>query len=397
MYSISAIRPWIFALVAVFAVTPARASFSSCKAHLEREAAARGIPRATIARAFDGLRPNDAATFLGRQPEFVTPIWDYMAGLVDNERVRDGKRRFAQYRQAAYAAQRRFGVDAATVVAVWGVESNYGMNFGKRPVIQSLTTLACTPNRRSRYFRGELMSALKIVKYGDVRLGDFYGSWAGAFGNTQFMPSTFLRLAVDMDGDRRRDVIGSVPDALGSTANYLHHAGWVRGLPWGFEVKLPSHYRGLEGWRRKRSLHYWAERGLTHIDGRRLSGRGRYGLLLAAGRHGPAFLVSRNFDALYSYNAAVSYALAIGVLSDRLKGERGIVTPWPTDDPGLSRAERREVQAMLEQRGYDIGGKIDGVMGTKTREAIAAYEVKIGWKRDGRAGKKLLAQLRAGR
>jgi lytic murein transglycosylase len=355
------------------------------------------VSAATLARALDGLEPNDAPTFLGVQPEFSTPIWDYMAGLVDEERVRDGQAAFATYRSAALAAQNRFGVEAAAVVAVWGVESNFGKNFGTRPVIQSLASLACLGHRRNDYFRGELMASLKIVDRGDVRLEDFVGSWAGAFGNTQFMPSTFLRLAVDMDGDGRRDVVGSVADALGSTANFLRASGWTSGLPWGFEVALPENYRGPSGRGAKQPLSAWASRGLTRIDGSALAGSGAFGLLLPAGPHGPAFLVSRNFDAFYSYNAAESYALAIALLSDRLKGKPGIQTPWPTDDPGLTRAERREVQALLEARGYDVGGKHDGVMGTKTREAIKAYKASAGLKADSRAGQKVLELLRAGR
>jgi lytic murein transglycosylase len=354
------------------------------------------VSQATLSRTLDGLEPNGAASFLGVQPEFSTPIWDYISGLVDDERVRDGQQRFNEYKQAALAAQRRFGVDAAAVVAVWGVESDFGKSYGTRSVIQSLTTLACTPNRRSDYFHGELIAALKIVDKGDVSPEDFKGSWAGAFGNTQFMPSTFLSLAVDMDGDGRRDVVNSVPDALGSTANFLHRAGWVTGLPWGFEVKLPANYHGPSGRGAKQPLATWAGRGLSRIDGESLAGAGAYGLLLPAGPHGPAFLVSRNFDAFYSYNAAEYYALAIGLLAERRKGGEGIVTPWPTDDPGLTRVERREVQALLEQHGYDVGGKHDGVMGTKTREAIADYQQRLGMKRDGRAGKKLLVTLRSG-
>lgn len=384
-----------FSIVLALAQT-ARADFGSCKQGVKAQAAAAGVSQATLGRALDGLEPNDAVSFLGQQPEFTTPIWDYIAGLVDDERVRDGQARFAQYRSAALAAQQRYGVDATAIVAVWGVESDFGKSFGGRPIIQSLTTLACTPNRRSDYFRGELIAALKILDHSDVRLEEFNGSWAGAFGNTQFMPSTFLRLAVDLDGDGKRDVINSVPDALGSTANFLHSAGWVTGLPWGFEVRLPAHYSGPSGRGGKKPVAFWAGHGLTHIDGSPLSGGGNYGLLLPAGPNGPAFLVSRNFDAFYSYNAAESYALAIGLLSDRLKGKPGIVTPWPTDDPGIPRVERREVQTLLAQRGYDIGGKIDGVMGTKTREAIADYQARIGMKRDGRASQKLLASLRGG-
>ena len=386
------------ALIAVLALgMPARADFDACKARLEAEAASHGISRATLSRAFDNLEPNDAPSFLGVQPEFATPIWDYMAGLVDEERVRDGQAAFAAHRQAALAAERRFGVDAAAVVAVWGVESNFGQNFGTRPVIQSLASLVCLGDRRNDYFRGELMAALKIVDRGDVKLEDFNGSWAGAFGNTQFMPSTFLRLAVDMDGDGRRDVVGSVADALGSTANFLRAAHWNHGLPWGFEVALPGNYRGPSGRGAKRPLAVWAKSGLTRVDGSPLAGSGAFGLLLPAGRHGPAFLVSQNFEAFYAYNAAESYALAIALLSDRIKGKPGLQTPWPTDDPGLTREERREVQARLEQRGYDVGGKHDGVMGTKTREAVKAYKASAGLKPDSRAGQKVLQLLRDGR
>jgi lytic murein transglycosylase len=397
-------KVWTLALSAFFAHcaffalgATAHADFDSCKEQIKAQALAKGMSQSTLSRALDDLEPNDAASFLGAQPEFSTPIWDYLSGLVDDERVRDGRERMAEYRHAAIAAQSRFGVEAAAVVAVWGVESDFGNGFGWRPVIQSLATLACTPNRRQDYFRGELFSALKIVDMGDVKLEDFKGSWAGAFGNTQFMPSTFLRFGVDMDGDGRRDVVGSVADALGSTANYLRASGWQTGLPWGFEVRLPANYGGPSGRGGKQPLSAWVKRGLTHINGAPLSGPGSFGLLLPAGANGPAFLVSKNFDAFYAYNNAESYALAIGVLSDRLKGGKGIVTPWPTEDPGLTRAERRELQVLLEERGYDVGGKHDGVMGTKTREAIADYETRLGLKRDGRAGQKLLSLLRDGK
>jgi lytic murein transglycosylase len=388
----------ILALTLVLALgQTARADFASCKQTIKAQAAAEGVSQATLSRALDNLQPNDAVSFLGVQPEFSTPIWDYIAGLVDDERVRDGRERFAQYRQAALAAQHRFSVDAPALIAVWGVESDFGRSFGGRPIIQSLTTLACTPNRRSGYFHGELLAALKILGHGDVKLEEFNGSWAGAFGNTQFMPSTFLRLAVDGDGDGKRDVINSVPDALASTANFLHRSGWIPGLPWGFEVRLPAGYRGPSGWRGKRPLSFWAAHGLARVNGAPLSGGGAYGLFLPSGPNGPALLVSRNFDAFYSYNAAESYALALGLLSDRIKGGPGLVTPWPTDDPGIPRVERREVQTLLAQRGYDIGGKIDGVMGTKTREAIADYQRRIGMRPDGRASVKLLAALRSGK
>jgi lytic murein transglycosylase len=338
------------------------------------------------------LEPNpDLLAFESAQPEFKTPIWDYLAGLVDDERVADGRAQMHQWAHALSIAESRYGVDAAVITAVWGVESNFGQAFGTRPIVQSLATLSCE-GRRQAYFRGEFVAALKILDAGDVDPSKFAGSWAGAFGHTQFMPSTFLRIAVDLDGDGRRDLIGSVPDALGSTANYLHKSGWVTGMPWGFEVRLPANYSGPSGRTRKESMSAWAARGITRIDGSHL-GDGAAALLLPAGPEGPAFLVTRNFDAIYSYNAAESYALAISLLADRLKGLPGLQTAWPTNDPGLSRAQRRELQSLLIRRGYDLDGKMDGVIGNKTRAAIIDFQTKAGLTPHGRASASVLAAL----
>jgi lytic murein transglycosylase len=272
------------------------------------------------------------------------------------------------------------------------VESNFGQEMGKRPLVQSLTTLSCMGDR-ANYFRSELMATLKIIDHGDVPAEKLNGSWAGAFGQTQFMPSTFLRLAVDFEGDGRRDIVDSAPDALASTANYLAKSGWRRGVAWGFEVKLPNGYSGPSGRKIKQSMSFWAARGLIRIDGRPL-GDGEAGLLIPAGRQGPAFLVTRNFDVVYSYNAAESYTLAACVLADRLGGGRGIVTPWPTDDPLLSREGRKELQALLQRRGYDIGGDPDGHVGTKSKAAIADFQQKAGLEVNGRASVKVLAALK---
>jgi lytic murein transglycosylase len=371
---------------------PARADWASCLAGLQKAAAAAGIDQATIQSATGNLEPNDAATFIGQQPEFSTPIWDYMAALVDEERVAEGREMLRKYAQPLALAKERFGVDPATLVSIWGVESDYGKGFGWRPVVQSLATLSCTSNRRQDAFRGEFMAAMKILGNGDVRPEEFTGSWAGAFGHTQFMPTTFLRMRVDLDGDGHSDIVGSVPDALGTTANYLRKSGWDASQPWGFEVKLPKDYSGPNGRGTRQPMSAWASRSITRIDGAPLGG-GSAALIIAAGNDGPAFLVTRNFDALYTYNNAISYALAIAVLSDRLRGRQGIVTPWPTDDPGLARKERKELQTLLQQRGYQIGN-IDGVLGTKTREAIADFQERAGMKRDGRAGQKVLQALR---
>ncbi len=380
------------ALALLLSTVPASAGFQECLGELRARAASAGISARTIDSATRDLTfIPDLLAFETAQPEFKTPIWDYLAGLVDDERVNDGRAQMHQWAHALSVAESRYGVDAHTITAVWGVESNFGQNFGKWPIIQSLATLSCE-GRRQAYFRGELISALKILDAGDVDPAKFMGSWAGAFGHTQFMPSTFLRIAVDLDGDGHRDLIGSVPDALGSTANYLRKGGWVTGMPWGYEVRLPEHYSGPSGRTHKEPMSAWAARGITRIDGSRL-GEGTAGLLLPAGPDGPAFLVTRNFDAIYSYNAAESYALAISLLSDRLKGLPGVRTPWPTNDPGLSRAQRRELQALLIKRGYDLDGKMDGVIGTKTRAAIIDFQTKAGLTPHGRASASVLAAL----
>ncbi|MGD9542634.1 MAG: lytic murein transglycosylase [Methylocystis sp.] len=376
----------------LFAIAPARAEWSSCLSGLRAAAAGAGVRQQTIASATNGLTANDAVSFMDKQPEFTTPVWDYVAGLVDDERVEEGRAMMRQHARALHAAESRYGVDAPTIVAVWGAESDFGKNFGKRPVVQSLATLACEAPRRNEYWRKEFVAALKILDGGDIAAEEFYGSWAGAFGHTQFMPSTFLGTAVDLDGDGRRNIASSAADSLGSTANFLRKAGWRAGMPWGFEVRLPAGYSGPTGRKRRQSMSFWRSKGVTRIDGGGL-GEGSAGLVLPAGRNGPAFLVTKNFDAIYAYNAAESYALAICILSDRLRGRPGVQTPWPTDDPGLSRVERRELQALLTRHGYDVGDA-DGVIGTKTKEAIADFQSRAGMQRNGRAGLKVLNALR---
>ena len=380
--------------VALGAFAPsARADFASCVGSLRVQAAHSGISAHTLDIAFNGLEPDPKVLDLQKQqPEFKTPIWDYVDGLDDDQRVADGKAAMAREGRALARAEEQYGVSRTMLAAIWGVESNFGQEMGKRPLVQSLTTLACMGDR-ANYFRSELMATLKIIDHGDVPPEKLTGSWAGAFGQTQFMPSTFLRLAVDFEGDGRRDIVDSAPDALASTANYLVKSGWRRGLAWGFEVKLPPGYSGPSGRKARQSMSFWASHGLARIDGRSL-GEGDAALLLPAGREGPAFLVTRNFDVVYSYNAAESYTLAACVLADRLGGGRGIVTPWPTDDPLLSRDGRKELQALLQRRGYDIGGDPDGHVGTKSKAAIADFEQKAGLEVNGRASVKVLEALK---
>ena len=377
---------------ALLLASPARADFASCVASLKSDAAAQGISAPTLKAAFDGLQPDrKVLEYETSQPEFKTPIWDYLAALVDDQRVADGKAAMQKNAAALAKAEERFGVSKYVIAAIWGVESDFGREMGERPLVRSLTTLVCEGSQRPAYFKGELMATLKIADRGDIPLSKLNGSWAGAFGQTQFMPSTFLRLAVDLDGSGR-DIVDNAAAALGSTGNYLKKSGWTPGEPWGFEVKLPPGYSGPSGRKTKQPMSAWAARGITRLDGGSL-GEGSAGLLMPAGVDGPAFLVTHNFDVIYSYNAAESYTLAIAILAQRLAGGRGIVTPWPTDDPGLSRAERKELQSLLTKAGYDVGAP-DGAIGAKTKAAIADFEGKHGLKVDGRASAKVLEALR---
>jgi lytic murein transglycosylase len=264
------------------------------------------------------------------------------------------------------------------------------------PLVQALSTGACLAPRRNAFFKGELIATLQIIQRGDVRPERLFGSWAGAFGHTQFIPSTYLRLAVDGDGDGRRDLVDSIPDALHSTANFMAKAGWVTGAPWGYEVRVPDGYSGATGRNPKQPVSSWASRGIVKFDGSPLTGAGNAGLLMPAGRNGPAFLVFKNYDAAYSYNGADSYALAISLLSDRIRGRPGVQGQWPTDDLPLSREQRRELQRLLIARGYNVG-EPDGAVGALTRSAIKEIEGKIGMPQTGRPGEKVLRALKGGR
>jgi lytic murein transglycosylase len=373
--------------------SPAFADFSSCVAGLRSQALGEGISAAVFDRAMSGVQPDmDVIKAMNSQPEFKIPIWDYLGALVDDERVAEGRALLSRHASTLAAAESRFGVDRHTIVAVWGVESNYGQVKGKWSLPQALSTAACLGPRRNAFFRGELLATLKIIERGDIRQDQLMGSWAGAFGHTQFIPTTYLRLAVDGDGDGRRDLVSSIPDALHSTANFMAKAGWQTGASWGYEVKVPSGYSGAVGRTARAPVSSWAARGITKVDGSALTGGGNAGLVYPA-RGGPGFLVFKNYDAAYSYNGADSYALAISLLSDRLKGRPGVQQDWPTDDPPTSRAERRELQRLLIARGHDVG-EPDGAVGAKTRAAIQAEEGRVGLPQTGRPGGKILRALR---
>ncbi|MCG6116845.1 MAG: lytic murein transglycosylase [Aquimonas sp.] len=389
-------------LFALAVQTPA-IPLHTCLPELRRRAAYSGLPAARFDALIAGHVPDATVlALLDAQPEFTTAVWDYLAALVDAERVEDGRARLRENADLLQRIEAAYGVDPATVVAVWGVESDYGRSRGSRVLQESLLALSCA-GRRQPFFRGELIALLKLIDSGDLQPSaevPLTGSWAGAFGQTQFMPSTYARIAVDFDGDGRRDLVDSVADALASTAHYLQRSNWRSGQAWGIEVQLPRGHRGSANRRDTAPLSDWAARGVRRVDGSPLvasdlAADRRAGLLLPAGVEGPAFLVFRNFEALFSYNASQNYALAIGHLADRIRGGSEFHTPWPTDDPGLSRAQRRELQALLIARGHDIG-EIDGRLGPRSRAGISAEQARLGWTADGRAGQRLLESLREG-
>jgi len=374
-------------------------NWAGCLTRLQGDAQRSGINQPTWNQLMAKLQPDPSVLDkLDNQPEFKTPIWDYMAALVDDERIQQGQERLAQHRDTLKRVEHTYGVPAHTVVAVWGVESNYGQSFGKYPLVQALATLSCAGHRQA-FFQKELLATLRIAQAGDVKPEALVGSWAGAFGHTQFMPTTYERLAVDFDGDGHRDLTASIPDALASTAHFLQKAGWKPGLAWGAEITWPNPQLASEGRKTKHLVQVWQARGVKLADGRPLSALfppdTPLGLLAPkgpAGEVGPLFVVSRNFDAVFAYNAAESYGLAIAHLADRLNGASPLKAPWPTDDPGLSRADRKALQRALLERGHDIG-EIDGMLGEKSRAAIRSEQTRLGHPINGRAGQRLLQAL----
>lgn len=370
-------------LAAVTTVSQA-AKLSSCVNSLKKQAIAAGASPQVTERMLSGVKYDEKVVRFSRsQPEYKTQIWDYMAFLVDEKRVKDGEARLRKHRQTLNAVEKRYSVDKHVVLAVWGIESDYGQFRGDFYTPHALANLVCAGGRRTKYFKKELITTLKIASRGDVPMKQFQGSWAGAFGQTQFMPTTYTRLAVDFDGDGRKDLVNSIPDALASTANFLKKAGWKSSRPWGYEVKMPKGYKGPASRKKKASLDTWRKRGFTKVGGGKLSGGVEAGLLLPAGREGPAFLVTRNFDALRSYNVSDSYGLAIALLSQIVAGGDAFQTPWPTNNPGLSRAQRLELQKLLNKNGFNVG-KADGKVGPATRAGIKKAEAKFGMPVTGR-------------
>ncbi|MBH8579285.1 lytic murein transglycosylase [Bisbaumannia pacifica] len=369
------------------------ADFTGWLAQFRRQARAEGIGEATLAQALDGLRYRPRVIELDRyQPEFVRPIWEYLDTAVSAQRVNQGRTKLADHRQTAEAVARRFGVPAEILVAIWGIESNYGGNFGSFSTLEALATLAYDGRRRD-FARGELLAALRIIEAGDISADAMIGSWAGAMGHTQFIPSSFVAYAVDGDGDGRRDIWGSIPDVLASTANYLAEAGWRRGETWGVEVRLPAGFDYAQAeLATRRSADEWAAMGVRGVNGAALPDFAAASVLVPAGANGPAFLVGPNYRAILRYNNATSYALAVGTLAERIAGRDGVVSAWPRGEQPLTRGQVRELQERLNARGFDTGTP-DGILGPNTRRGLRAFQRSIGEAADGFATRRLLEAL----
>lgn len=360
-------------------------------------ARAAGIDEATLAAAFAEVRYVPRAVERDRsQPEFTRTVWDYLDSAASPQRVALGTEKLAQFRTEAGAAEAQFGVPAAVLVAVWGIESNYGSQYGDIPAIDALATLAFD-GRREAWARGELIAALKILQSGDIDRAHLVGSWAGAMGQTQFLPSVFLARAVDADGDGRRDIWGSMADVLASTANFLARAGWRAAEPWGVEVRLPAGFDvGRADGTLRQPAAQWSAEGVQAMDGMPLPALADAAILLPAGARGPAFLVGANYRAILRYNNSTSYALAVGQLSQRLAGQPGVLAPWPRDLAALSRSQVQALQTALNERGFDSGTP-DGVAGTVTREALRRWQRSVGLPADGYPTPDLLERLQAPR
>ena len=378
------------------AIRRSAANFRSCVASMAPEAARRGVSRANFDRLTANLEPDlKIMDFMDSQPEFTKSVWDYLDVLVNDTRLAKGREVLAKYKPQFDAVERAYGVDRYIIASIWGIESNYSTRGGDRSVLNSTATLACI-GRRQKYFRGEFLAAVEILNRGDLTPDEMVGSWAGAFGPTQFMPTVYKRFAVDFDGDGRRDAVGSVPDLIASTANKLKTDGWQAGQGWGYEVSVPRGFDYLLADRSKvMTLAQWARLGVSRANGQAFPRPGDHAfLLMPAGADGPGFLMLQNFRAILRYNPAESYALAIGHFADRLRGGGPFVQAWPRSERVLTRTERLELQQLLARRGF-YQGEADGRLGSETRQALRSFQASVGTPADGFASSAALDRLRS--
>ena len=374
--------------------------FDNWKREFREYAINQGISPDTIDTAFRGLLldpkiiENDSY-----QSEFVKPIWKYLDSAVSKKRVSTAKEMLAEHQELLNKIEQTYGVEREIIVAIWGIESNFGSNYGNKSIIRSLATLAYQ-GRRQEFANKQLLAALRIIERGDIASSQMIGSWAGAMGQTQFIPTTYEEYAVDFDGDGKRNLINSLPDALASTANYLSKSGWKTGEAWGQEVSLPKHFdwplADMKTWL---GVGCWSHTGITQINGELLTQAfktntdERSAILLPAGHKGPAFLVNNNFKVIKRYNNANSYALAVSYLGNQMMDRENVIAQWPVDDVMLTRSERTDLQKMLSDSGFDTQG-VDGRIGPNTRSALRAWQKSVNLVPDGYPNKVLFESLK---
>jgi membrane-bound lytic murein transglycosylase B len=377
----------------VFSATPD--DFSSWLADLRKEATSLGITEKTLDEALTDLHPIERVLELDRkQPEFTLTFWKYLDGRVTDQRVERGKKLLKEHAALLKSIERQFGVQPRFLVAFWGLETNFGDYLGGFPVIGSLATLAFDP-RRSSFFRNELFAALQILNEGHISPAEMKGSWAGAMGQPQFMPSTFIQNAVDQDNDGRKDIWNSLPDVFGSAANYLSRSGWDGKRTWGREILLPENFDiSLAGLKNKKKLKEWQKLGIRRIDGRDLPAVDiSASLFMPAGFSGPAFLVYSNYHVILKWNRSHLYAIAVGHLADRLVDGRPLQSKRPLHEKPLRRTELEEIQKKLTELGFDAG-PVDGVIGSQTRTALKHFQTAAGVPADGYPTFEMLEKLR---
>ena len=371
------------------------AGFQSWVVAFRTRAVSQGIRNDVLNRAFDGVRYDGAVIQRDRnQSEFTKTIWDYLDSAASETRIANGKSALRDNRKILERIEAKYGVDKEIVVAVWGLESAYGHFRGENDIIQSLATLAYD-GRRGAFFEEQLIAALRILQNGDTDPRNMTGSWAGAMGHTQFIPTSYLSYAVDFTGDGKRDIWSEDPsDALASTAAYLSRFGWVKGQPWGVEVKLPRGFDyALANREITKSPSAWARLGVISMAGAAVPDYGQASILLPAGGQGAAFMIFKNFSVIERYNTADAYVIGVGHLSDRIKGGPAIQSNWPRGDRALTYDERKEMQQRLTGNGFDTKG-IDGKIGPKTIDAVRSFQRSVGMDPDGYASLALLEKLR---
>jgi len=390
---------WNIAAISVILLTTGTAhadgSFGVCIDKIKHQARTEGISDSTVNQVLSKVKYLPRVIELDRrQPEFTQTFANYFTARINGERIQRGRELLTKHRSLLDKIQHETGIPAQYLVSFWGLETNYGGYFGEWPIADTLATLACDM-RRSGFFTQELLNALRIVDSGDISAERMIGSWAGAMGHMQFMPSTFLRYAKDIDGDGRRDLWGSIPDAMGSAANFLQQLGWIPGLDWGHEVRLPPSFDySLAGRDQLFSYADWSALGVTASTGAPLPlSDHKVALLVPSGHMGPTFLVTHNFFVIMRWNRSEFYALSVGHLADRIAGAPALQRSPPGETARISRDQVRQLQMDLSALGIDAG-EADGVLGSATRKAISRFQQKTQRIADGHLDESLLIAVR---